>query len=653
MTVSKKACSRCGTVRLVAFHDDDRRPVCFPCKRKDPSRLEPCAECGTPAEIARRRPDGGGLCRSCRPKVLHECVECTRVRPAGKITPEGPVCQGCCRRPARACGECGRVTKIGVYGRDGRPDLCGRCAKPVRACHVCGKQRRCSALKANGLPICDPCRPTRPANCAFCKRSSLRAAANWPFGPACSRCYYARREQPGRCAACGQVRVLIAFDPVALVWVCGPCVGYATAFACAECGIDCATYKQGRCARCSLKMLLEVGLAGADGAVHPQLEPLRGAFLASQRPAMILLWFNDDREGHKILARLAKAHQTITHGHLDELPQDKTMRHLRSNLVHTGVLPERDEVFAQLELWIEPAVARYPARYRSLLRNYAHWRLLRRARHRYADTLMTAGASSGIKMRVRCAGQLLEWLETQGTDLAEVTQRHVDQWLEAIPPGDRTSVKLFLGWARTQRLAPKLEVPDYKPSTHVQPLDEHDRWEHVHRCLTDEAMPTDVRLAGVLVLLLGQQVSRIVALTREHVGEMRPDGTLEIYLRDHPVRLPPAVANLLKRQIVDGSTSSVLGQASESRHAWIFPGAIPGRPHDATAMNRRLGQHGLPTIQAREAALLDLAGQLPSPVMSDLLGYDIQTTVKWAYRAKTDWTDYIKERATALDGADG
>ena len=653
MTNTKKPCSRCGTVRLTAFHDENRRPVCQPCNRKDPSRLEPCAECGKAADIALRRPDGTGLCRRCRPKVLHECVVCTRIRPAAKITPDGPVCASCHVVPRRACGECGRITKIMVNARDGHPDLCSRCAKPLTNCHVCGKKRRCTTLKANGLPICDPCRPTRRANCAYCKRSDLRSAANWPAGPACPRCYSARRDVPGVCLACGEIRALIAFDPVALVWVCGPCVGYATAFACAECGIDCVTYKQGRCARCSLKAMLDTALSGPDGSIHPQLGPLRGALLAAERPAMVLLWFKPNRDGPKILARLARAHQHITHAHLDQLPQDKSLRHLRSNLVHTGVLPERDEVFAQLELWIGAALDRYPPQHRSILRHYAHWRLLRHARVRYADTLMTDGAARGIKSRLRCAALLLEWIDAESTPLAELTQLHVDRRLADIPDVDRISVKLFLGWARTQRLAPKLEVPDFKPSTHIQPLDEQDRWDHVHRCLADETTPLDVRLAAVLVLLYGQQVSRIVALRHDQVGEANADGTIELRLCEYPVKLPPAVANLLRRQLQHGSTASVLGRATEGRHGWLFPGSIPGRHHDPTAMARRLARHGLPTIQAREAALLGLAGELPSPVMADLLGYDIQTTVKWAYRAKLDWADYIKERAVALEAGDG
>jgi hypothetical protein len=652
VSCQKKACSRCGVVRQPSFHDEDHRPVCQPCKRRDPSRLEPCAECGKAADIAVRRADGTGLCRRCRPKVLHECIECTRIRPAAKITSVGPVCAGCHVVPRRACGECGRIAKIMTRARDGQPDLCSRCARPVTTCHMCGKQRRCTMLKATGLPICDPCRPKRRANCAYCKRSDLRSAANWPAGPACPRCYSARRDAPGVCPACGEVRALIAFDPVALEWVCGPCVGYATAFSCIECGIDCASYSRGRCARCCLKPLLNTELAGPDGTIHPQLEPLRAALLAVHRPAEILHWFKSGRPGAAILTRLSRMHETITHAHLDAIPQDKALRHLRANLVHTGVLPERDEVFAQLELWIEASLGRWPAEHRSLLRNYAHWRLLRQARARYADSPMTDGAATGIKSRIRCAALLLEWIDSEQTTLADLTQLYVDRWLESIPNGDRISAKLFLGWARTQRLAPKLEIPDPKPSAHVQPLDEQDRWDHVHRCLTDEATPLDVRLAAILILLYGQQVSRIVALKHDQIGGAKPDGTIELRLRDHPVRLPPAVTSLLRRQMQHATTGSIIGQATGSQLEWLFPGSMPGCHHDPTAMARRIARHELPGIQAREAALLGLAGELPSPVMADLLGYDIQTTVKWAYRAKLDWADYIKERAVVLEAGD-
>src|SRR6266702_2671609 len=47
-----------------------------------------------------------------------------------------------------------------------------------------------------------------------------------------------------------------------------------------------------------------------------------------------------------------RGYRPLTHTALDELPDSKTLRHLRSVLVATGALPARDEHLAQLERWI-------------------------------------------------------------------------------------------------------------------------------------------------------------------------------------------------------------------------------------------------------------------------------------------------------------
>ncbi|ALO13497.1 transcriptional regulator [Streptomyces venezuelae] len=62
----------------------------------------------------------------------------------------------------------------------------------------------------------------------------------------------------------------------------------------------------------------------------------------------------------------------------------------------------------------------------------------------------------------------------------------------------------------------------------------------LQQCLHDEQLPLDVRAAGSLVLMFGQHLSHIVALTTEHLGET--DGLLTLRLDDTrsacPVRSP-------------------------------------------------------------------------------------------------------------------
>jgi hypothetical protein len=73
-------------------------------------------------------------------------------------------------------------------------------------------------------------------------------------------------------------------------------------------------------------------------------------------------------------------------------------------------------------------------------------------------------------------------------------------------------------------------------SDHVQQLD---------RCLTDEAMPLDLRVAGALVLLFGMLISRITQLTKNDVIE---DGQATCLAIDgHRLMLPPRLADLVRQ----------------------------------------------------------------------------------------------------------
>ena len=70
----------------------------------------------------------------------------------------------------------------------------------------------------------------------------------------------------------------------------------------------------------------------------------------------MLDWLNKNTAA-AILAELAAGQRPLTHAALDELPDSKTIRHLRSVLVATGALPPRDEHMIRLEHWITDVIA--------------------------------------------------------------------------------------------------------------------------------------------------------------------------------------------------------------------------------------------------------------------------------------------------------
>jgi hypothetical protein len=106
----------------------------------------------------------------------------------------------------------------------------------------------------------------------------------------------------------------------------------------------------------------------------------------------------------------------------------------------------------------------------------------------------------------------------------------------------------------------------------------------------------------------------------------------------------PNLAAVLIR-LDTASTTSITGRAVAGP-PWIFPGQLAGQPSSAARLATKLNRHGIRVRQARNAALLALAADIPAAVLSPLLGIGIETAVHWTHRAKRDWNAYIQQRAT-------
>jgi hypothetical protein len=134
----------------------------------------------------------------------------------------------------------------------------------------------------------------------------------------------------------------------------------------------------------------------------------------------------------------------------------------------------------------------------------------RKARRRYERTgTFTYSQFRAAWQRLERVAELLTWLDTRGTALAELDQATLDDWLTGASHDRRIATADFLRWAARRRLASPLHV------THVQCHDpdvsmtEDERWAQVRRCLTDPTITDDVRTAGALVLLYGIPLARV------------------------------------------------------------------------------------------------------------------------------------------------
>ena len=52
-----------------------------------------------------------------------------------------------------------------------------------------------------------------------------------------------------------------------------------------------------------------------------------------------------------------------------------------------------------------------------------------------------------------------------------------------------------------------------------------------------------------------------------------------------------------------------------------------------------LARNSIDAGEGRYAALVDLAADLPAPVLASLIGVDITTALNWSQRAQRDWSN--------------
>ncbi|WP_432159085.1 MULTISPECIES: hypothetical protein [unclassified Streptomyces] len=362
-------------------------------------------------------------------------------------------------------------------------------------------------------------------------------------------------------------------------------------------------------------------------------------------PAGTLHWLSDSPAA-RLLIHLATAQQSISHDLLDELPPSHAERYLRHLLIATGILPPRNDDLERIPAWLDGLLTDRPAHHGRLVRPFTTWVLLRRARRQAADRLNTTSTAQRIRRRVRQTLCLLDWLDAHRLELATLDQDRLDTWLSTNRSHYET--KQFLDWA-AQRGLTDPHIIATPPTAAAGPvLTEEDRWRQLRRCLTDAALPLEVRVAGSLVLLYGIPGEHLRYLTTDEIYGSAPDKT---FLHVGPGRLwvPPRLAELLHQLAQAPRRRSSLTRHLADQPLWLFPGVLPGHPLSRKAFNDQLVRQGIQTRSARTAALIALAAELPAPVLADLLGVHIQTALKWTHHAQRGWSVYLMARIAGSD----
>ncbi|WP_030574261.1 hypothetical protein [Streptomyces aureocirculatus] len=385
---------------------------------------------------------------------------------------------------------------------------------------------------------------------------------------------------------------------------------------------------------------MHAALANPSGDLRPELEPLFSALADSKAPSL-LLWLSHQRP-KQILHTLAEGTGPVTHATLDEMPESKAVTYLRAALVATDVLPARDEQLASLERWLSVFLQQVGDRQeRALISRFATWVHLRRLRSRARRRPVTRGECQTVRHDVCAAVALQRWLRRRGSSVTTCDQAQIDEWL-AQSGRKHTQARSFLMWPAAQGHTPAVHVPPRGTSRGTERLKEEDeRWQISKRLLHDADLALPGRVAGCLVVLYGQPVSRVAQLTTDKILA-EADG-VQLHLGSRPVEIPEPLGSLLLELVRSRQALAVLGQNGQG--PWLFPGGRAGQAMTASHLTVRLNRLGICARASRNTALLDLAAQIPASVLSEIPGLSITCAVAWSHDAGNTRLGYVADIA--------
>ncbi|MEU2395032.1 hypothetical protein [Streptomyces sp. NPDC007369] len=569
------------------------------------------------------------------------CTQCGQLRFLLHPVPGGRICAGCgasarYRASIAVCRRCGKTRPCPARG------VCQACyyehEAPKKTCAKCSKRAYCqiSARDGNRL-LCDGCRTRTATTCAFCGRSAP-ATANWPRGPVCKQCYARHLDEPGPCHRCGKCRALIGGDGGHAL--CGTCSGHSTDYSCTRCHNPGGAHTRGTCYPCAIDDQLARTLALIPAGAADQLQQLRSTVADIDNGRSALQWLRQSNV-RKLFIDLTATGRPISHDALDNAflaGHHIATGHMRKILVAAGSLPPRDEHLAQIELRLGLVLAKYP-QFGTALRTYVRWSVLPRLRRRARTRPPTEHITAWARARIHSAAHFLAWSEEQGQALDTVAQEHVDGWL-ASGKSTQYNVRDFLVWAARRGYARELLVP-HRGKPDPAGLDEDVHWDVLQQCLHDDQLPLDVRVAGALVHLYAQPLSRIVALTSGDIRQ-HPEGN-RLMLDRQPVPLPPPLDALIEQLATKHEEKIAAGPGP----TWLFQGSYPRRPMPVSTIQRRLNVHGIKAKPSRVTACLNLAQDLPPAVLASITGMHVITAEQWHRRAAPDWTAYLAARRSS------
>jgi integrase len=351
--------------------------------------------------------------------------------------------------------------------------------------------------------------------------------------------------------------------------------------------------------------------------------------------------------GYDTLLELSRGSLALTHEALDTIQgRGHTTLYLRVELVVHGALPERYEQSAQVSALIDRELSRLPdGPDRLHLRTFATWKVLHELSRAERRGTARRNSHAHARRQILTASELLHWIFEHDLTLEGLRQEHLDRWL-AEGPERRKNVRAFIRWAVRRGITGPLTVNPPSTQQHVDPANQGERLAQLHRLLTDDSLDLRDRVAGSLVLLFAQRISRLVLIAKDDVQER--DRRVFLRLGNEPLLLPKPLATLT-RQLRDTPPNPTTPNTSCK---WLFPGRLPGTNLSEHYMRERLTRQGIKALPARNSAVLQLGQAVPAAILADLLGFHENTTERWTKLAGGDWTRYAAARASTTQPTD-
>lgn len=156
-----------------------------------------------------------------------------------------------------------------------------------------------------------------------------------------------------------------------------------------------------------------------------------------------------------------------------------------------------------------------------------------------------------------------------------------------------------------------------------------------HRLLHEDGFPTDVRVAGLLVVLYGQHLSRIASIERESVD---PASTPpRIKLGKNWLELPKPMGQHIADLLAQGPRRKA-PFVEDAR--WLFLGDGAGTHLSSDRLGVRLAKYGIHAQPMRNTALFQLGTTVQPGTLSRLLDLHISTAVKWVNKSGGIYANY-------------